>query len=210
MKKIFIIVLTFFWSVPFFSQNLSNVYLDDDVYSFLEYVQSKGYCSFLIGSKPYTQKQILNAFYECLEHEKELSKTELQILHSYIEKFNQKKTDTRNGFFHAGVDNKNEDNPVSFLYDFSMELKGSGGLYFDRNYDQFGIDVGASVGFKGDLSKFISYKFKLTVFLTTMPLMETGDYFIGYNWYDTYYQAELEDKSIKTYSVYDYLDGVKD
>ena len=87
MKKIFIIVLTFFLSVPFFSQNLSNVYLDDDVYSFLEYAQSKGYCSFLIGSKPYTQKQILNAFYECLEHEKELSKTELQILHSYIEKF---------------------------------------------------------------------------------------------------------------------------
>ena len=83
MKKIFIIVLTFFLSVPFFSQNLNNVYLDDDVYSFLEYAQSKGYCSFLIGSKPYTQKQILNAFYECLEHEKELSKTELQILHSY-------------------------------------------------------------------------------------------------------------------------------
>ena len=210
MKKIFIIVLTFFLSVPFFSQNLSNVYLDDDVYSFLEYAQSKGYCSFLIGSKPYTQKQILNAFYECLEHEKELSKTELQILHSYLEKFNQKKTDIRNGFFHAGVDNKNEDNPVSFLYDFSMELKGSGGLYFDRNYDQFGIDVGSSVGFKGDLSKFISYKCKLTAFLTTMPLMETGDYFIGYNWYDTYYQEELEDKSIKTYSVYDYLDGVKD
>lgn len=185
MKKIFCIIFTFLFGFSVFSQNLSNVYLENEIYKILDYAQLKGYCSFLVGAKPYTQKQILNAIYEILDNSEKLSQTEIKTLNTYIELFNQKKSEQKHDFTHAIIDNKNENLPMSLVYDFKTSVLGSGGLYFDKSYDQFGIDASFGADVKGDFSKYISYRVNLDVVFSTMPLMKVSDdYFIGYIWYD--------------------------
>lgn len=213
MKKIAFIFLNLFFCFSIFAQTLSNVYLNDEIYTFLEYAQTKGYCDYLIGAKPYSAKQILNAINQTLDHAEELKPEELKIINQYIEALNPKKSERKQGFLHTIADNKNEELPVSFLYDFKMDSFVSGGIYSFKEMDQYGIDISAGLDFKGDLSKFLSYKFNVNANMSTMPLYYRGDYFIGYNWYDTDYKTSAVDENNNPinetgYSVYDYLDGV--
>lgn len=209
MKKIFATFLILF-SVFAFSQNNLSVEVEDDVYRVLENCQSRGLCPFLFGSKPYTQKKILQALEAILENEDKLTETEKSIINYYIKEYTPKTGNEKAPMFFR-LQNKSTKVPLSFQLGFAVEVAASGGVYNDSDFNSIGFDIMPQLDFAGDITKYVSYRFNATFDITRMPLYEAGnDYFIGYNWFDDFVSPGGTENAGKTYDVGDYADAIAD
>lgn len=185
MKRFFSLFL-FFMLCNFcvFSQNNNNVDLSDEIYEILEIAQLKGDCSYIQGTKPYTQKQVVKAIDEILANNN-LLETEKVYLQEYRERI-VNASEIKNNLLHFRIKNQTTEQPFSFNYDFGMETSVSGGVYNLLERSQYGFDIIPSFNFYGDFSEYVSYKIIGFFDITQMPLYCVGDdYFIGYTWYDS-------------------------
>ena len=197
MKKTFLLLagLILFSSIASAQMNVS-VPVTDEIYEFLDLAQKKGLCSPLNSYKPYTRSQILETLRQIYSNSEKMSEEEIEIAEDYLAAYEPNDEEKKKTFFQASVKNHNEDFPVSFNYKSEFEFVYSGGLYTDSDYDSFGMDNMYHVNFDGDIGKGLSYRLKGVIDFSWMPLMEIGEYFIGYPW---------ENKLVD-----DYLHGVTD
>lgn len=197
MKKTFLLLaeLILFSSIASAQMNVS-VPVTDEIYEFLDLAQKKGLCSPLNSYKPYTRSQILETLRQIYSNSEKMSEKEIEIAEDYLAAYEPNDEEKKKSFFQASVKNHNENFPVSFNYKSEFEFVYSGGLYTDSDYDSFGMDNMYHVNFDGDIGKGLSYRLKGVIDFSWMPLMEIGEYFIGYPW---------EDKLVD-----DFLHGVTD
>lgn len=187
-KKILIFVLSL-TSFLFFAQENLTVNLSDPIYDIIEVSQLKGLCNYVIGTKPYTVKQIKKAINEILSTENVennlVSKTEIEYLNNYLDSLNKNNKDKKNNFYKVSLSNNREDLPISFNYNLGLETNASGGVYNLKERSQYGFDIIPSFYFFGDFGKNVSYRLDFFLDLTRMPLYYiSDDYFVGYAWYD--------------------------
>lgn len=197
MKKTFLLLagLILFSSIASAQMNVS-VPVTDEIYEFLDLAQKKGLCSPLNSYKPYTRSQILETLRQIYSNSEKMSEKEIEIAEDYLAAYEPNDEEKKKSFFQSSVKNHNENFPVSFNYKSEFEFVYSGGLYTDSDYDSFGMDNMYHVNFDGDVGKGLSYRLKGVIDFSWMPLMEIGEYFIGYPW---------ENKLVD-----DYLHGVTD
>ena len=193
MKKTFLLLagLILFSSIASAQMNVS-VPVTDEIYEFLDLAQKKGLCSPLNSYKPYTRSQILETLRQIYSNSEKMSEKEIEIAEDYLAAYEPNDEEKKKSFFQASVKNHNEDFPVSFNYKSEFEFVYSGGLYTDSDYDSFGMDNMYHVNFDGDIGKGLSYRLKGVIDFSWMPLMEIGEYFIGYPWYDDDIQHFLD------------------
>lgn len=197
MKKTLLLLagLIFFGSIVSAQMNVS-VPVTDEIYEFLDLAHKKGLCSPLNSYKPYTRSQILESLREIYDNSEKMSDKEIEITEKYLAAYEVNEEEKKNTFYQASIKNHNEAFPISFNYKSGLEFVYSGGLYTDSDYDSFGMDNMYHVNFDGDIGKGLSYRLGAVIDFSWMPLMEIGDYFIGYPW---------ENKLVD-----DYLHGVTD
>ena len=91
IKKAALIIFCFLIYQSLFSQTNITVDLGDEVYSFLEIAEEKGYCSRLSYNKPYTVKYIkerLTEIKEYLENSNtKYNKNELKTTEFYLSRY---------------------------------------------------------------------------------------------------------------------------
>lgn len=185
MKKTLLLLagLLFFASIASAQMNAS-VPVTDEIYEFLDLAQKKGLCSPLNSYKPYTRSQILASLRQIYSNSEKMTEKEIEIAEDYLAAYEPNDEEKKKSFFQASVKNHNEDFPVSFNYKSEFEFVYSGGLYTDSDYNSFGMDNMYHVIFDGDIGKSLSYRLKGVIDFSWMPLMEIGDYFIGYPWFE--------------------------
>ncbi|SEQ81208.1 hypothetical protein SAMN04487977_11155 [Treponema bryantii] len=167
-----------------FAQTNATVSVTDEIYELLDVAQKKGLCSPLNSYKPYSKSQILNCLREIYDNSEKMSEQEIKIIEQYLAKYEPSEKERKNDFFNASIKNSNENFPVTFNYKSEFEFVYSGGLYTDSDYNSWGMDNMYKINFEGDLGKGLSYRLKGVLDFSKMPLMQVGDYFIGYPWYD--------------------------
>lgn len=184
MKKTLLLLagLIFFGSIVSAQMNVS-VPVTDEIYEFLDLAHKKGLCSPLRSYKPYTRSQILESLREIYDNSEKMSDKEIEITEKYLAAYEVNEEEKKNTFYQASIKNHNEAFPISFNYKSGLEFVYSGGLYTDSDYDSFGMDNMYHVNFDGDIGKGLSYKLGAVLDFSWMPLMEIGDYFIGYPWF---------------------------
>ncbi len=184
MKKTLLLLagLIFFGSIVSAQMNVS-VPVTDEIYEFLDLAHKKGLCSPLNSYKPYTRSQILESLREIYDNSEKMSDKEIEITEKYLAAYEVNEEEKKNTFYQASIKNHNEAFPISFNYKSELEFVYSGGLYTDTDYDSFGMDNMYHVNFDGDIGKGLSYRLGAVIDLSWMPLMEIGDYFIGYPWF---------------------------
>ena len=185
MKKI-IILLTCLITLCFAatSQTNATVSVTDDIYEFLDVAQKKGLCSPLNSYKPYTKSQILNSLMEIYDNAEKMSEKEIKITEDYLAMYEPLQEETKNSVLKASIKTNNEKFFASLNYKSEFEFVYSGGLYTDSDYNSWGMDNIYKINFDGDIGKALSYRLKGIIDLSKIPLMQVGDYFIGYPWYD--------------------------
>ncbi len=184
MKKTLLLLagLIFFGSIVSAQMNVS-VPVTDEIYEFLDLAHKKGLCSPLNSYKPYTRSQILESLREIYDNSEKMSDKEIEIAEKYLAAYEINEEEKKNTFYQASLKNHNEAFPISFNYKSELEFVYSGGLYTDSDYDSFGMDNMYHVNFDGDIGKGLSYRLGAVIDFSWMPLMEIGDYFIGYPWF---------------------------
>lgn len=209
MKKTLLLIsgLIFFSFVVSAQMNVS-VSLNDEIYEFLDVANKKGLCSPLNSYKPYTRSQILQSLREIYDNSEKMTENEIEMVEQYLAEYEPNEEEKKNTFYKASFKNHNENFPISFNYKSELEFVYSGGLYTDSDYNSFGMDNMYIINFDGDIGKGLSYRLKGVLDFSWMPLMEIGDYFIGYPWFDNEVEAYLhgeykdEEKTIE-YNVSD-------
>lgn len=184
MKKTLLLLagLIFFGSIVSAQMNVS-VPVTDEIYEFLDLAHKKGLCSPLNSYKPYTRSQILESLREIYDNSEKMSDKEIEITEKYLAAYEVNEEEKKNTFYQASIKNHNEAFPISFNYKSELEFVYSGGLYTDSDYDSFGMDNMYHVNFDGDIGKGLSYRLGAVIDFSWMPLMEIGEYFIGYPWF---------------------------
>lgn len=167
----------------FFSQTNASVPVSDEIYDFLDIAQIKGLCAPLNSYKPYTKNQVLTALQEIVENEDMMTDFEAEIARHYLLEYESAENKKKNTVLSASLFNNNETFPLSFNYSTGIKALYSGGIYSDSEYDSWGMDNILNINFDGDIGKNLSYRLSAVVDFSKMPLMEVGDYFIGYPWY---------------------------
>ena len=185
MKKTFILIagLIFFGYFTFAQMNVS-VPVTDEIYEFLDVAHKKGLCSPLNSYKPYTKAQILESLQQIYENSQMMSEREIEIVEAYLAEYEPAAKNTKKSFWEAHIANSNEAFPLSFNYKSELEFVYSGGLYTDSDYNSWGMDNMYKIHFDGDIGKGLSYRLRAVLDFSWMPLMEIGDYFIGYPWFE--------------------------
>lgn len=185
MKKTLLLIsgLIFFSFVVSAQMNVS-VSLNDAIYEFLDVANKKGLCSPLNSYKPYTRSQILQSLREIYDNSEKMNENEIEIVEKYLAEYEPNEEEKKNTFYKASFRNHNEAFPISFNYKSELEFVYSGGLYTDSDYNSFGMDNMYIINFDGDIGKGLSYRLKGVLDFSWMPLMEIGDYLIGYPWFE--------------------------
>ncbi len=185
MKKTLLLIsgLIFFSFVVSAQMNVS-VSLNDEIYEFLDVANKKGLCSPLNSYKPYTRSQILQSLREIYDNSEKMTENEIEMVEQYLAEYEPNEEEKKNTFYKASFKNHNENFPISFNYKSELEFVYSGGLYTDSDYNSFGMDNMYIINFDGDIGKGLSYRLKGVLDFSWMPLMEIGDYLIGYPWFE--------------------------
>lgn len=204
MKKtllIFASLLIFNFAV--IAQNNVTVAITDQIYEFLDVAQKKGLCTPLNSYKPYTKSQIFNALCEINENSDLMTEKEIRIVEDYLKLYEPLQEKPKNNFLKASIANHAENFPVSFNYKSDFEFIYSGGIYSKADYNSWGMDNLYKLNFDGDISKGLSYRLKVNIDLSKMPLYYAGDYFVGYPWLEEDVKAYYEDQWNETTPKYD-------
>ncbi len=185
MKKI-IVLLTCLISLCFAvtAQTNATVSITDEIYELLDVAQKKGLCSPLNSYKPYSKSQILTSLREIYDNSEKMTEQEIKIIEHYLIQYEPSEKEGKNNFFNASLKNSNENFPVTFNYKSEFELVYSGGLYTNSDFNSWGMDNMYKINFDGDIGKGLSYRLKGVLDFSKMPLMQVGDYFIGYPLYN--------------------------
>lgn len=185
MKKLTVLISALiFFSFALTAQMNVSVSVTDDIYELLDVAQKKGLCSPLNSYKPYTRAQILVSLQEIYENSDKMSDSEIAIIEDYLAQYEPSSKNDKRNALEAHLANTNEDFPITFNYKSEFEFVYSGGLYSDSDYNSWGMDNMYKLNFDGDLGKGLSYRLKGVLDFSYMPLMEIGEYFIGYPWYE--------------------------
>lgn len=209
MKKLFLILTSVLFVFNFaFSQSLTTVELDSDVYNILRFAETKGYCSRLSSTKPYSQRYIISKLEEIidsLENEDDDNSAEIEMIYSYIENFNIKPgNDIKNA--RIKFSNEDEEKPVTLLFENSLKGNLSGGIYDEKDVNSFGYEVYYDLTVSGDLGKNVSFSTSAWIGGTRMPLQEMGTYEIGPWLYHDYSTPDKQSpRFVKTYKNNSYL-----
>ena len=209
MKKLTVLLACFItlWFTTT-AQTNATIIVTDEIYEFLDVAHKKGLCSPLNSYKPYTKSQILNSLLEIYDNSEKLSENEIKIVEFYLRKYEPSDDNIKNNLIRATFKNKNENFPISLNYKSELEFVYSGGIYTDSSYNSWGMDNMYKINFDGDIGKGLSYRLKGVIDISKMPLMELGNYFIGYPWYDSAVRSYLDGQYKDDGS--DYTDDVKD
>lgn len=197
MKKLTVLISALiFFSFAITAQMNVSVSVTDDIYELLDVAQKKGLCSPLNSYKPYTRAQILASLQEIYENSDKMSDREIEIIEDYLAQYEPSSKNDKRNALEAHLANTNEDFPITFNYKSEFEFVYSGGLYSDSDYNSWGMDNMYKLNFDGDLGKGLSYRLKGVLDFSYMPLMEIGEYFIGYPWYEenmgAFFDGELD------------------
>lgn len=194
MKKILLLIAVLM-SCTFFAaaQMNESVSVNDDIYEFLDVAQRKGLCSPLNGYKPYTRSQILNLLREIYDNSELMSERETEITEEYLKIYEPSDEKRKNNFWRVEIKNNNEKFQTSFNFKSEFDFMYSGGLYTNSAYDSYGFDNIYKFSLYGDFTKYISYRVKALLDITKVPLIDLGNYFIGYAWYDSDIHALIKD-----------------
>lgn len=185
MKKTLLLISgLIFFSFVVSAQMIVSVSLNDEIYEFLDVANKKGLCSPLNSYKPYTRSQILQSLREIYDNSEKMTENEIEMVEKYLAEYEPNEEEKKNTFYKASFKNHNENFPISFNYKSELEFVYSGGLYTDSDYNSFGMDNMYIINFDGDIGKGLSYRLKGVLDFSWMPLMEIGDYFIGYPWFE--------------------------
>lgn len=193
MKKVILAIFSFFVLLTgVYAQRFTNVSIDNEIYELLDYAQLKGYCSYLIGTKPYTESVVLKALNEVLEHQDSLKDVEVKVIQNWVNEHSDRSEVKvlKKGKYR--IDNHNENFPLSFDFNYGLETFVTGGLYTNSSIDQYGYDIMPEFQFTGDFSKWMSFGLYGFFDISYMREETCGDYFIGYNWYDDGVKQFLE------------------
>ena len=185
MKKLTVLLacfITLCFAVT--AQTNATIPVTDDIYEFLDVAQKKGLCSPLNSYKPYTKSQIFNSLIEIYDNAEKMSDKEIKITEDYLALYEPLKEETKNSFLKASVKTNNEKFFASLNYKSEFEFVYSGGLYTNSDYNSWAMDNMYKINFDGDIGKALSYRLRGVIDLSKVPLMQVGDYFIGYPWYD--------------------------
>lgn len=185
MKKIIVLLtclITLCFAVT--AQTNATVSITDEIYELLDVAQKKGLCSPLNSYKPYSKSQILNSLREIYDNSEKMTEQEIKIIEHYLAQYEPSEKEGKNNFFNASLKNSNENFPVTFNYKSEFELVYSGGLYTNSDFNSWGMDNMYKINFDGDIGKGLSYRLKGVLDFSKMPLMQVGDYFIGYPLYN--------------------------
>ena len=185
MKKLTVLISALiFFSFALTAQMNVSVSVTDDIYEILDVAQKKGLCSALNSYKPYTRAQILESLQEIYENSDKMSDREIEMVEEYLALYEPSTKNDKRNALEAHLANTNENFPITFNYKSEFEFVYSGGLYSDSDYNSWGMDNMFKLNFDGDLGKGLSYRLKGVLDFSYMPLMEIGEYFIGYPWYE--------------------------
>jgi len=146
-----------------FSQNHVSVHLDSQIYHILEQAETRGLCSPLPGSKPYTQNIIVKTIKEILysDNAGKLRSAERIILEQYLDKYAKPDAgiNWQKGAWYAEAPVGNSDIFLSANAGVSADIEGSAGLYPASAEHHFGTEVWAHAYLKGDIGNYVSYGF---------------------------------------------------
>ena len=191
LKKSLFIVFILFINLSVFAQTNITVDINDEVYSFLQIAEEKGYCKNLPYNKPYSVSFIINTLYEIKDYiewseDYKFKDNELEVVNFYINRyqtslgFNWRKLGLR-------IQDDNEAFPVTFEYNTTEELFLSSGIYDNSKLNSTGFEFFNNLNFLGDIGKNLSYRTSAFLGITEMPLEKVGeDYLIGYWWYNNW------------------------
>ena len=188
-----------------------TVDLNDEIYSILRIAQTKGYCYALSSNKPYSESYILRTLDEILSNLDKLDSTSysVKVEKQIIEQQKKRFIHTIDGVdfknLQISTSNKSEKFPISFFATDYLETFTSGGAYNDNSLNSVGYDIFDYGLLYGKITNYISYKTKVFMGLTKMPLSQLGsDYVIG-QWWDTNYKVDTTgdlSRTINTYKNY--------
>lgn len=200
MKKLFLIFLILCSFSLIFTQQYVSVDIYNDIYNILDNAQLRGLCDFLPGAKPYSQKKIITAVNQILEHSDKLTQTEIHILSDFLKSKEELPSNkfTKGNYY---IKNNQVNFPLNFNFFVSLESFASGSIYNTSDYSNFGFDFMPIFGFLGDVGNNFSYMITGLVDVSKMPLYLKGnDYDIGTNWFNgSSGDARTKVRKIKTY-----------
>lgn len=198
--------LLFVCAIPFFAQTNTTVSIEDDVYAVIENANVRGLCRTLPPTRPYTASFILKCLDE-IEQNIAVSKSadyqknmELAVIDFHRQRLLPKKNglDLRNLSFRFEQNQNNENNenfPITFQVNNSINSYFSGGIYSNSSNNSFGYEVWDTLKFDGDIGKNVSYSCTALVEVSKMPLAQLGTYNIGLWWYDEGVQYEYDENT---------------
>lgn len=204
--KIVFLFLVIGFTQKLFSQQNITVDITDDVYSFLEIAEEKGYCEKLSYNKPYTQnyiiKQLNNIIQNIENNDYKFKDNELETAKTYLNRYEKSEGFNPKKMSYRHEDNSKENFPVSFEFNISEQLFVSSGIYTDSNLNSTGFEFFQDYNVLGDLGNNASYRMSAYNCLTQMDLQKVGsDYEIGYWWYDGW-KWEPEKNKQRTINTY--------
>lgn len=214
MKKIYILLISIFvFSSSVFADTNNSVSVDDEVYSVILSCENKGLCSPVRASRPWTEKYILSKLNECLETLTDSNddrnsfsyKTTLAVLNYQISRFNRTEgLDIKNLSFR--YENKDEDVPVTFNFNDSLDGNFGTGIYEKARSDAFSYEFYNNFNFFGDMGKSISYGINAFVGFSEMPLENMGEYTVIDHFEEPYNGIEEKITTYKNnaYAPYSY------
>ena len=188
IKKTVLFIFCFFIYQSLFAQTNITVDLGDEVYSFLEIAEEKGYCCKLSYNKPFTVKSIKERLFEIKEYleksnskykENELNTTEFYLSrYEYSDGTNWKRLSYRKT-------NEDEKYPMIFDFNHSSNLNVSSGVYDNKDLNATSFEFIHNMNFVGDIGNNLSYRATGYLDALDIPIQQLGDdYLIGYWWYD--------------------------
>jgi len=191
-----------FSGAALFAQTYAAVPLEHPVYQIITQAELRGLCRAMPKVKPYSEKAVINAINEIIAASDAsdtplLSKTERDILFDTLERFKRKsgKDGLRGGYYYEG---KGKIRTTADLT-FKADIFASGGIYNNKDDDQWGFTFLPTVSVRGDFGTQLSYDFNLFGNASRAVLKNLGTYNIG-KWWFTKTEDGSADRTINTYA----------
>lgn len=194
MKKLFCTFVMLCSMFMVFGQSHNTVDLADPVYDVLQKAEMKGYCKTLYNVRPYSESYVLARLDEIIENIQEILEsldysseyvleTELAVVKEQKERFVHEEG-LQLSKMHYLYNGSIKDVPVTLEVNNKVEGMFTGGAYSLKDRSSWGYELYDQFDFRGDLTKYFSYKFEAYIGATYMPLTLMGTYGIGEWWYE--------------------------
>ncbi|MGI5107862.1 hypothetical protein H0R94_12710 [Treponema socranskii] len=186
------------------AQTYAAIPVEHPIYAIIAQAELRGLCRPLSKVKPYSEKTIISAINEIIAFSDAadsplLTKTEKEILYDTLESFKRKpgRDNMRGAYYYEGKGKIRTTVDVTFKAD----VFASGGIYTDKNDDQWGFTIRPTVSLRGDFGEHLSYDFSLFGDASRAVLQNRQSYSIGKWWYtDAVAEDGPGERNINTYT----------